>query len=284
MKAKRNRAYFILLLLIFILLAHIELSLYTVKEQQQRQIKEITVIQTLSQSNKEHIEHINESITLLELELKKANKERVEIIENIIQISAQINNLNSKYELLFNEVYSLKSERAEMNNTINNLSTQIKLLNLKYEYLKQMTHPPVDIALLFANSKEIDEDMIFKTLVRSNITAGRQYVFVDNKYIVLDISKLDEFTKVIDWIIPQKTYKSESFDCDDFAWATYAVVREYFGSIAFGVAHSPPHAFNWIIFHDNGKLLLFIIEPQTGEIIPADNIKEIYEGWWFIYA
>jgi len=284
MKAKRNRVYFILLLLIFILLAHIELSLYTVKEHQQRQIRDISAIQILSQSNKEYIEYINESITLFESELKKANKERVEIIENITQISAQINNLNSKYSNLFNEIYSLKSERAEMNNTIKNLSAQIELLNLKYEYLKQMAHPPVDITLLFANSKEIDEDMVFKTLVGSNITSGGQYIFVDNKYIVLDISKLDEFTKVIDWIIPQKAYKSESFDCDDFAWATYAVVREYFGSIAFGVAHSPPHAFNWVIFHNNEKLLLFIIEPQTGKILPVDDIEERYEGWWFVYA
>jgi len=269
-----SRIIFVLFLFIFILIFSVNHNLQELKERQ----SELESNQFKMQENyKEGLNQLNKTFTYYEEKLIKLNS-------NVQQNNATISELFTNQENLNYSLSKTNLELTKLKNNITELSEQVERLQLEIDYIKQMNSLPVDIASLFAESKEVSDDDLFRLIVSSNITAGGQYYFVDIKYTVLNISKFNEFAETIKHLIPSHSYERNKYDCDDFAWATYSAVRNYFGSIAFGVAYTHRHAFNWVIFHDKDKLLLYIVEPQTGEIFKIRDVKEIYQRWWFIHA
>lgn len=95
-------------------------------------------------------------------------------------------------------------------------------------------------------------------------------MFLDNGYCVLGGGVWDGFLGEVAGCVGRASggYVSEAWDCDDFAWLAFSVVRlagrraGLRWSPAFGWARSRGHAYN--VYRDDGGVW-WVWEPQTGE-------------------
>ena len=76
-------------------------------------------------------------------------------------------------------------------------------------------------------------------------------------------------------------YEPDVNDCDDFAIHLWSKVKKDYPLLSFGFVLSSGHAFN--IFIDN-NLEIWIVEPQTDELISLDNAKkkDLYKNFKLI--
>ena len=104
-------------------------------------------------------------------------------------------------------------------------------------------------------------------------------ILLDRRYRVTTLDKWKEIIES-DTLNEIKKWKKDVFDCDNFALAMVAHVNEVYelNSIGFaiGTVKKPStleevgkHAYNVIAAKDNGKLTLYILEPQNDEIVLA---------------
>ena len=137
------------------------------------------------------------------------------------------------------------------------LTTIIKIVRLAF---------PIDGTTRDYNLIRIDENGEHRKI--QNIFESDQ----DYKY-----PKYEDMTKLLEKVGIWKgvKYQAESFDCDDFALQTYALLELIRPEIAFGIIwvtlpDSSGHALNFFI-DDAGKLWYY--EPQDGRVFQNDNYK-----------
>ena len=99
-----------------------------------------------------------------------------------------------------------------------------------------------------------------------------QAILVDSRYRALS---LDDWRTVIaattdSW----KQYKSEVFDCDDFARCQAALVSLHYNVNGCGQVYdtSGQHSYNVILVTDGDSVSTRIVEPQTGRILDKDEV------------
>jgi len=95
---------------------------------------------------------------------------------------------------------------------------------------------------------------------------------IDEKYFLTNLENLNRF--LYKDLTNFKTYLSEQSDCDDFAIQLWAKFKKLYPNFAFGFAISNTHAFN--VFIDS-NLKIWIVEPQTDEVINYKNVKSKYK-------
>ena len=81
-------------------------------------------------------------------------------------------------------------------------------------------------------------------------------------------------------------YLPEWFDCDDFSFRLMGQLSiPGWSDIAFGIATSTVHAYNCVVASDNGKLGVYIIEPQTDDLVLAEKfLKETNEAYQTVFV
>lgn len=69
--------------------------------------------------------------------------------------------------------------------------------------------------------------------------------------------------------VDKSRYKSDHFDCDNFAICLAGDAAQRWGVNGIGIVIdiSAGHAYNCVLTYDDGKLDLQIVEPQTDELI-----------------
>jgi len=112
------------------------------------------------------------------------------------------------------------------------------------------------------------------------------YDFGDSTYYLLDKSTLD--TILTKCKIDKKPYVKSKFDCEDFARTTKAwVTLNIKGNVTFANVEGNfykddklqfAHGFNLVIYTDNGKIQVGLVEPQKDTIISS---QEDVPKWFF---
>ena len=95
---------------------------------------------------------------------------------------------------------------------------------------------------------------------------GYKSLMLDRIYNSYTLDTIQDTLKING--ISEKRYRKEIYDCDDFAFATFAAVRAKLSGVPFGVVigitvKGVPHA--WNIFVDTDDKIWFI-EPQSDKI------------------
>jgi len=104
-----------------------------------------------------------------------------------------------------------------------------------------------------------------------NLTPIQVYA-IDEQYFLGNFEELKAFLERD--FTNLKLYLSEQADCDDFAIQLWSRFKKINPNFAFGFAISKEHAFN--VFIDD-KLKIWIVEPQTDEIIDYKKVKSKYK-------
>jgi len=125
--------------------------------------------------------------------------------------------------------------------------------------------------------KEIDKHKlkdIFEQKKEGIIYLGKsiQVYAIDEKYSLGNFEDLKAFLKKD--FTNLKLYLSEQSDCDDFAIQLWNRFKKINPNFAFGFAISNTHAFN--VFIDS-NLKIWVIEPQTDEVINYKKVKSKYK-------
>lgn len=112
---------------------------------------------------------------------------------------------------------------------------------------------------------------------------GEKCVFflVDQKYKVPTLENVKKF------LVEDKTdeyrYVPEWLDCDDFS---FRLMGQFsypgWSDIAFGIAVSQVHAYNCVIAERDGKMEVYLIEPQTDEVFRPENFRDTEYGTVFV--
>lgn len=129
---------------------------------------------------------------------------------------------------------------------------------------------------------EIGED----TKIISDIELGEKiraidpnikWFALDSKYWIPIREKFDEILKRD--LLNYKKYESEKFDCDDFALAIAAHFRELYNLNCVGIvlSYSGGHAFNLVGIYENEDVNLYILEPQTDELMRPPSPNPMYK-------
>jgi len=130
--------------------------------------------------------------------------------------------------------------------------------------------------------KEITSDELDK-IVRKQMEVSSW--FWDGKIYYTDI---ETWRKIIrDDLIDRISWTSERFDCDNFATLFSSFMALFYGLNGAGVAIGAVldnnksvtgyHAYNVLVAEENGKVKLFVYEPQNDEIQPAS--RETKMSW-----
>lgn len=95
---------------------------------------------------------------------------------------------------------------------------------------------------------------------------------VDGKYRVPTLESMRKFLEEDKTNLSK--YVSEWHDCDDFA---FRLMGQFsipgWSDIAFGIAISSTHMYNCFIGTDDGKMVVYIVEPQSDRIFVAKEVK-----------
>lgn len=90
----------------------------------------------------------------------------------------------------------------------------------------------------------------------------------DNNYYTCDIKTLKKIVSLIP--LKKIKYKSEIFDCDNYALHFYSLVRFLFPRLPIGYCHvnrkSGKHAANFIIYKKKSGFGFTFIEPQLNKV------------------
>jgi hypothetical protein len=184
-------------------------------------------------------------------------------------------------------------ENNILKNAIQDLQNKLKEEEEYYENRIKVLTQLTASELTEEDKKEL---VIQKPLVLVNpISLGFGYV-ADVNYYALSMEDwkrvLDVAFRVRQRIFEKLTsyeeyYNLESYDCDDFALLTNAIIiliAKYLKlnyQLAFGIAWSDTHAFNIFITSDNQ---IYIYEPQNGSIYSYPTTLEEYyiKEVWFM--
>lgn len=136
------------------------------------------------------------------------------------------------------------------------------------------------IALLIAKPKgarKIIDWTKVKSLLKEAFGKDCILYLVDEKYKVPTYDNVKKFLKEDKTDL--YTYVAEWFDCDDFS---FRLMGQFsipgWSDIAFGIACSGVHAYNCVIAEFGGEMKVYLIEPQTDELILVkDMMKKVYE-------
>lgn len=140
------------------------------------------------------------------------------------------------------------------------------------------------IALLIpkpkGTKKVLDVDSVEK-LLRDAFGERCILFLVDQKY---RIPTLESFRKFLQ---EDKTnlykYVGEWFDCDDFSFRLMGQISiPGWSDITFGIATSMFHAYNCLIAEEDHEAKVFLVEPQTDEILVAKGVKG--EGYQTVFC
>lgn len=221
----------------------------------------IAVLEKIAHANADKIQSLNSSLS----QISRSNE------EDITLIRADIEDINNRLE-------SLSTEVAELNVRLLNLSIAVN------DTIKRLA-PPVTEMEIYSNGTALDQEIIVELFKKSGIVGyNTVYSFTDLIRVAPKIEKKELVSKIIEWTgIPNTTYAIEKHDCDDYAYQLYAQVKSYYPLLAFGVAHSRTHAFNFIIFVEDNEFKIYFIEPQTGDIFSIENASEIYLPITFVF-
>ena len=119
------------------------------------------------------------------------------------------------------------------------------------------------------------EDLKKCILKVGNVVKNCDKFFTDSEYQVFTVSDVQRFLAMD--TTDKMEYEGEKFDCDNFAFLTYAMAEVAMPGCCFGVlfAGTPQgaHAVNCFIDENNR---FYIIEPQTDEIRALNSD-------WFVY-
>ena len=123
-------------------------------------------------------------------------------------------------------------------------------------------------------------------LVHENI--GCKVIFLDGRY---KVPTIDVWRKIIkaDILDKVKKWREDVFDCDNFALVFSAHCAEFYGvntaGIALGNVYDANtlelvgyHAYNVLVAKEDGKIVLYIYEPQTDGLAKAS--KKTRLGDW----
>lgn len=214
----------------------------------------IAVLEKIAHANADKIQSLNSSLS----QISRSNE------EDITLIRADIEDINNRLE-------SLSTEVAELNVRLLNLSIAVN------DTIKRLA-PPVTEMEIYSNGTALDYEIIVELFKKSGIVRyNTVYSFTDLIRVAPKIEKKKLVSKIIEWTgIPDTTYAIEKHDCDDYAYQLYAQVKSYYPLLAFGVAHSKIHAFNFIIFVEDNEFKIYFIEPQTGDIFSIENVSDVY--------
>ena len=103
--------------------------------------------------------------------------------------------------------------------------------------------------------------------------------YLDKKYRIADETQIREALKYSQ--TKRLKYSKETFDCDDFATVLKSeIVKLGTNAIGIIVDVSGKHAYNVIVYKNDNVLHLFIVEPQTDEIVKiGEGLYKAKEGY-----
>ena len=108
-----------------------------------------------------------------------------------------------------------------------------------------------------------------------NLTKPTQIYKLDNETHVCTKKSMECYLKSN--LISLGIYKTDKYDCDDFAIHLWSKVKKDYPSLAFGFVLSSKHAFN--IFVDN-ESNIWMIEPQSDKFMTIEQSqkKDLYKN------
>jgi len=100
-----------------------------------------------------------------------------------------------------------------------------------------------------------------------NYTRKENIFIADSRYKLTSADKMLSISKVIPFRF--RKYEKEIYDCDDFTFSFLGVARFIVPNFAIGFLWTHTHALNFFI---DSKLDVWLIEPQTGAILPPSTL------------
>jgi len=126
----------------------------------------------------------------------------------------------------------------------------------------------------------IDATDVYNILKDSDV----KHVFLsDEKYQVTNYPSMARFLAQDD--TDKAKYVPIWHDCDDFSYRLMGQMhRGKWACLAFGIAWSHEHAFNVVILREFkvDRYMLYIIEPQTDRLFPADKAGKSYKPMYMV--
>jgi len=120
----------------------------------------------------------------------------------------------------------------------------------------------------FTDMRHIHRSNVYIALATTCGTDMRCHL-ADIDYLTVSKEEMEQFLKV-DTTSLRKIYKTEYFDCDDFAFRLKGnITTQKNAGVAFFIVWSRLHAFNAFIDHDHK---VWFIEPQHDVIIDPEDI------------
>ena len=124
--------------------------------------------------------------------------------------------------------------------------------------------------------KQLEAERVPSPITKGKVSAAKCREVLDRRlkpseglfiadvfYTKTTVEELKKFLKADS--INKEKYVTDWNDCDDYAFKLLGAVKKWYPNLAFGVAWSKSHAFNFFI---DEKYKLWFIEPQTDLVFP----------------
>jgi len=166
---------------------------------------------------------------------------------------------NKEIEELEGIIENLQKEIISYADRVNKLKIKIKELEEQMTRRKQQIKKPK-----ITNNIHIQ---YLNALLQ--MKAKCPNVFLSDVYF--DLTTLKEYKRFIKKDLTDlRKYKAEEFDCDNFAKVMWYFSGKWQSTMAFGIAWSRTHAFNWFL---DDKFQIYVLEPQTDRIFKIEETK-----------
>lgn len=196
-----------------------------------------------------------------------------DLSENITAINEQLNLLNTSLVNLQENLSELAGYQEEIALNLEDVKRDLRAMNATlYAYIT----PPVKEEELYKGGVVITAPAFFIAVSASPLVSyDVVFSISDVLRVAPSLDKMDEIKEIINWTnITHTLYFEEIHDCDDYAYTLYAIMKQHYPMLAFGVMHSRTHAYNYIIFANTEKHYyeIYFIEPQTGEFLNPEDL------------
>lgn len=158
----------------------------------------------------------------------------------------------------------LGSKEVELQTEIENLKKNVEALGKLLAEKELTDYPPIRGTISYADLNSALSKYAGNVFISDN-----QFNLTDK----IDCKKFIDSTKV-----SFKKWVKENHDCDNFSFELMGYFSEGMYSFVFGIAWSATHAFNFFLDEDRS---LFVVEPQTGQLIPIEEAMKnsTYYPW-----
>jgi hypothetical protein len=185
-------------------------------------------------------------------------------INQLELVSRECDSLYEKNQELLKVNNELLNTVADYKDRIDSYKITIRDLSAKQTY--RTVEPIVYDNPTFMNVRDMN------WAIGNAIVYFAYTIILDSRKYGIDAEDVARVIAHNQWVSNQE-YIADFYDCDNFAVALLSVFNQRsLSSFAFGIAHSPTHAFNVFLDRD---LVLWVVEPQhaDGMITKYEEIK-----------